>query len=61
MVQENGLPSDKLQDVKVKRVPLARCNSVLSYGGTKEKTMTCAEYASGDKDTCQNDSAGSLI
>ena len=41
MVQENGLPSDKLREVKVKRVPLARCNSVLSYGGTKDETMTC--------------------
>ena len=60
-VQENGLPSDKLRDVKVKRVPLARCNSVLCYGGTKDKTMTCAGYASGDKGACQNDSGGSMV
>ena len=59
-VQENGFPSDILQEVKVKRVPLARCNSILSYGRTKDETMTCAGYESGGRDACQNDSGGSM-
>ena len=60
-VQENGFPSDILQEVKVKRVPLARCNSILSYGGTKDETMTCAGYESGGRDAWQNDSGGSMV
>ena len=60
-VQENGFPSDILQEVKVKRVPLTRCNSILSYGGTKDETMTCAGYPSGGRDVCQNDSGGSMV
>ena len=52
LVQENGFPSDILQEVKVKRVPLARCNAIPSYGGTKDETMTCAGYASGGRDAC---------
>ena len=39
-VQENGFPSDKLREVKVKSVSLAKCNSLLSYTGRKDETMT---------------------
>ena len=46
-VQENGFPSDKLREVKVKRVSLANCNSLLSYKGRKDETMTYAGYAVG--------------
>ena len=60
-VQENGFPSDILQEVKVKHVTLARCNSILSYGGTKDETMTCAGYQSGGRNACQNDSGGSMV
>ena len=60
-VQENGFPSDILQEVQVKRVPPARCNSLLSYGGRIDETMTCAGYPSGGRDACQNDSGGSMV
>ena len=33
-VQEGGFPSDKLREVKVRRVSLATCNSDKSYKGT---------------------------
>ena len=59
--QEKGFPSDILQEVKVKRVPLARCNSTLSYGGRIDKTMTCAGYPSGGRDACYYDSSGSMV
>ena len=59
-VQEGGFPSDKLREVKVRRVSLATCNSDKSYKGTKDETMTCAGYPEGGKDSCQNDSGGSM-
>ena len=59
-IQKNGFPSDKLREVKVKRVSLATCNSDKSYGGTKDETMTCAGYPEGGKGVCHNDSGGSM-
>ena len=61
LIQEDGFPSDILQEVKVKHVPLARCNSLLSYARRKDETMTCAGYPSGGSDACQNDSGGSMV
>ena len=60
-VTENGYPSDKLREVKVKRVSLETCNSKQSYNGTIDATMTCAGYSEGGRDACQNDSGGSMV
>ena len=60
-VQENGFPSDILQNVQVKCLPLASCNSLLSYGRGKDETMTCAGYRSGARVACQNDSGSSMV
>lgn len=57
----NGFPSDYLREVKVNRVSPDVCNDTKAYDGDIDETMTCAGFAEGFKDTCQNDSGGSLV
>ena len=61
LVEENGFPSDKLREVKTKRVPLTRCKAEESYGEFIDETVTCAGYPEGGKDTCQDDSGNNMV
>ena len=55
-----GLPSDQLRHVKVMRVPRKICNLPRSYNGRVARGQTCGGYAEGLKDSCTNDSGGSM-
>ena len=61
LVEENGFPSDKLREVKIKRVPLKTCKAEVSYGESIDETMACAGYPEGGKDTCQDDSGNNMV
>jgi secreted trypsin-like serine protease len=50
-----------LQEVKLPIVDRAVCNGPDSYNGQIDKTMICAGYQEGGKDTCQQDSGGPLV
>ena len=60
-LEYDGFPSDYLREVKVKRVSPNVCNDTNAYNGHIDETMTCAGFAEGQKDSCQNDSGGSLV
>ena len=56
-----SLTVSRLREVKVNRVSPDVCNDTKAYDGDIDETMTCAGFAEGFKDTCQNDSGGSLV
>ena len=53
--------ADVLQQVIVDRVSKADCNSKGEWEGDIRDDQTCAGVKGGKKDTCQNDSGGSLV
>ena len=60
-LEYGGFPSDYLPEVKVRRVSPDVCNDTNAYNGEIDETMTCAGFSEGLKDSCQNDSGGSLV
>ena len=61
LLEYDGFPSDYLREVKVNRVSPDVCNDTNAYDGDIDETMTCAGFAEGQKDSCTNDSGGSLV
>lgn len=51
----------RLHEVKLPIVDRAVCNGPDAYDGEIDRTMVCAGYQQGGKDTCQGDSGGPLI
>lgn len=52
---------DQLQEAAVPLVPLARCNSIVSYQGLVTERQVCAGFIRGGTDTCAGDSGGPLF
>ena len=52
---------DQLQEAVVPLVPLARCNSIVSYQGLVTERQVCAGFIEGGTDSCAGDSGGPLF
>lgn len=51
----------QLQEATVPLVPLARCNSIVSYQGLVTERQVCAGFIEGGTDSCAGDSGGPLF
>ncbi len=59
---ETGFASSKLLGVRVPKVDHDYCQDKFSvYGDVIERSMFCAGYSSGEYDSCQGDSGGSIF
>ncbi len=57
----NATYPSQLQEAVVPLVPLARCNSIVSYQGLVTDMQVCAGFIEGGVDSCFGDSGGPLF